>query len=204
MYKFGQIQILSKDFNSEYKVAEHVDLDKIRVSKGVEANKHDTRYIIGYETEPGKIVPLYIMTPNNCSSSGVSRYNEASAWKMGFNVSEDKAWVQVYQAIFSKIEELLDQKLEGEPLNNGKYINPKLITWDDEIRTIFNGNLIDKPKSIGSCNAIGVLKIGSVYRKGSNYHLQVFLKECKYTKRDSTFESQLNGIELDSGYDTVH
>ena len=42
MYKFGQIQILSKDFNTEYKVAEHVDLEKIRISEGVVANKHDT------------------------------------------------------------------------------------------------------------------------------------------------------------------
>ena len=52
-----------------------------------------------------------------------------------------------------------------------------------------------------ACYASGVLKVGSVYRKGSNYHLQVFLKECKYTKRDTSFESQLS--DDDEGYDTV-
>ena len=199
MYKFGQIEILSKEFNSEYKVIENVDLEKIRLTEGVVANKHDTRYTIGYET-----VPLYMKTPKNCVSSGVSRFSENSPWKMGFNVIEDEVWVRQYEAISKKIEELLGQKLEGELLNNGKYINPKLIIWDGEIRTRFKGNSWGKPENIGSCFATGILKIGSVYRKGSNYHLQVFLKECKFRKRDSTFESQLSDDEEDSGYDTIY
>ena len=80
-------------------------------------------------------------------------------------------------------------------------MNPKLITWDGEIRTGFRGTS-PKPEDIGSCCVTGVLKIGGVYRQGSNYHLQVFLKECKYRKRDS-FESLLSDDE-DEGYDTVH
>jgi len=200
MYKFGQIEILSKEFNSDYKVTKNVDLEKIRLSDGITANKHDTRYTIGYETEQGKIVPFHIKTPKNCVSSGVSRYNENSSWKMGFNVIEDEVWVRQYEDISKKIEELLDKKLEGELLSNGKYINPKLITWDGEIRTRFKGNFFGKPENIGSCFATGILKFGSVYRKGSNYHLQVFLKECKFKKRDSTFESQLSDDEEeDSG-----
>ena len=205
MYKFGQIEILSKEFNSEYKVTENVDLEKIRLSEGVTVNKHDTRYTIGYEAEQGKIVPLYIKTPKDCVSSGVSRYNDNSPWKMGFNVIEDEVWIRQYEAVSKKIEELLGQKLKGELLNNGKYINPKLITWDDEIRTRFKGNSWGKPESIGSCFATGILKLGSVYRKGTEYHLQVFLKECKFKKRDSTFESQLSDDEEDSGcYDTIY
>ena len=43
MYKFGQIEILSKEFNSEYKVTENVDLEKIRLSEGVVTNKQDIR-----------------------------------------------------------------------------------------------------------------------------------------------------------------
>ena len=82
MYKFGQIEIESKKFNSIYEVQRDVDLEKIRVSEGVVANRCDTRYIVGYEVESGKIVPFYIKTPGDCLSSGVSRYNEASSWKM--------------------------------------------------------------------------------------------------------------------------
>jgi hypothetical protein len=202
MYKFGQVEVKSKDFNTAYNVENSIDLEKIRLAEGVVANKHDTRYSVGYELEPGKIVPLYIKTPKNCSSSGVSRYNEFSAWKMGFNVFEDKEWISKYESIWRKVEALLGEKFDGTPLNNKKYINAKLITWDGEIKTRFRGSDWSKPEDIGACHATGILKIASVYRKGSNYHLQVFLKECKYEKRDVSFESQLSDDE-DSGYDTV-
>ena len=42
MYKFGQIEIASKEFNSVYQIQKDVDLEKIRVSEGFVANKHDT------------------------------------------------------------------------------------------------------------------------------------------------------------------
>ena len=100
MYKFGQIEIESKKFDSVYQVQNDVDCRKIRISEGVVANKHDTRYTIGYETEPGVIVPLYVKTLKGCLSSGVSRFNEASPWKMGLTVSEDEAWVKDYEAIW--------------------------------------------------------------------------------------------------------
>ena len=81
MYKFGQIEIESKEFNSVYEITNDVDCGKIRISEGVVANKHVMRYTIGYEV--GVIVPLYVKTPKDCLSSGVSRFNETSPWKMG-------------------------------------------------------------------------------------------------------------------------
>ena len=57
MFKFGQIEIASKEFNSQYQMTDPMDLEKIRVSEGFTANKHDTQYTIGYEIEPGKIIP---------------------------------------------------------------------------------------------------------------------------------------------------
>ena len=204
MYKFGQIEIESKKFNSEYQVQKAIDLEKIRISKGVVANRCDTRYIIGYETEPGVIVPLHIKTPKACFSSGVSRYNESSPWKMSFNLREDEAWMQQYAAIWETIEELLGQKLMGDPLCDF-WLNAKLITWNGQNRTGFQGTC-PNPEDIGFCNATGILKISSVYRQGSNCHLQVFLKECKYQERDVIFKSLLSSDDEsdDEGYDTIH
>ena len=213
MYKFGQISISSKDFNREYQVQKYVDLEKIRVSEGVVANRCDTRYIVGYEVKPGVIVPLYIKTPKDCFSSGVSRYNDSSPWKMGFNVGENEAWVQQYEGIFWRVCEILHAPgcggfelggtLTGEPLNNG-YVNAKLLTWDGQIQTGFQGTS-QNPEEIGTCHATGILKIASVYRQGSNYYLQVFLKECKYQERDVIFKSLLSSDdESDSGYDTIY
>lgn len=53
-------------------------------------------------------------------------------------------------------------------MSNNKYVNPKLIIWNDEIRTRFTGNYPGFIEEIGTCHATGVLKLGSVYRKGSN------------------------------------
>ena len=86
-------------------------------------------------------------------------------------------------------------------------MNPKLIFLGyGENRTRFReGKYTRYIEDIGACHATGILKIGSVYRQESNYHLQVFLKECKYRKRDVSFESQLSDDESDdSGCDTVH
>ena len=94
------------------------------------------------------------------------------------------------------------QKLTGEPLSNGKYINPKLITWDSEIKTRFRGNSWRTVKDVGSCYETGVLKIGSVYHQGTNNHLQVFLKEFKYKERDDSFLTRLSDDEENEGFDT--
>ena len=161
MFKFGQIEIASKEFNSVYHIANDVDCEKILESEGVVANKHDIRYTIGYEVEPGKVVPLYIKTPKCCLSSGVTRNNESSPWEIGFNVEGDEAWMRQCEAVWKKVAELLGKGLTVEPLSSGKYVNPKLITWDGEIRTGFRGTS-SEPEGIGSCYATGVLKIGSV------------------------------------------
>ena len=139
--------------------------------------------------------------PSDVGSSGVSRYNESSPWKMSFNLREDEVWMQQYAAIWGTIEELLGQNLMGNPLCDF-WLNAKLITWDGQNRTGFRGTS-QNPEDIGFCNATGILKIGSVYRQGSNCHLQVFLKECRYRERDVIFKSLLSDDE-DEGYDTVH
>ena len=126
----SRIEDSSKEFNSVYQVQNNVDCGKIRISEGVVASKHDTRFTIGDEVEPEKIIPFYIKTPKDCLSSGVTRYNESSPWKMGFNVGGDEGWMRKYEAVWKKwkkVEELLGEELTGESLSSGEYVNPKLI-----------------------------------------------------------------------------
>ena len=35
-------------------------------------------------------------------------------------------------------------------------------------------------KEVSQCNCLSLILIDSVYKKGKNYHPQVFLEECKY------------------------
>ena len=89
------------------------------MSEGVVANKHDERYTVGYEVEPGEIMPLCIKTPKDCLSSGVSRFNEASPWKMGFNVMKTRLGLNstkesggVYVKFYTHLV-VVDSKLVG-------------------------------------------------------------------------------------------
>ena len=58
-----------------------------------------------------------------------------------------------------------------EPIKReGRYVNGKLKTWEERIKTNFHGQ--DVPYNM-HCNATTVLKIDSVYKQGKNYHSQL-------------------------------
>ena len=59
-------------------------------------NGKDCHYIVGYQVD-GALVPLFIKTPKNIFSYGVSQYNKNSAYAMSFNVLEEKEWVPKYK-----------------------------------------------------------------------------------------------------------
>ena len=80
-------------------------------------------------------------------------------------------------------------------MNKGKYINPKLITWNGEINTRFTGERggytyeVERRFGGKTVEATGILSISYVYRQGSNYHPQLFLKECKYMEKERVSKS---------------
>ena len=59
-------------------------------------NGKDCHYIVGYQVD-GALVPLFIKTPKNIFSYGVSQYNKNSAYAMSFNALEEKEWVSKYK-----------------------------------------------------------------------------------------------------------
>ena len=80
-----------------------IDVNKVVVSDKVSCNNgNDCRYIVGYQVNDG-LVPLFIKTPKNIFSYGVSQYDKNSAYTMSFNVSEEKGWVSQYKKIWNEI-----------------------------------------------------------------------------------------------------
>ena len=92
MFKFGQKEVTTKDIYGERQIT---DIFTINVNKVVASNKvpcnngKGCRYIVGYQVD-GALVPLFIRTPKNIFSYGVSQYHKNSAYTMLFNVSEAK------------------------------------------------------------------------------------------------------------------
>ena len=176
MLKFGQKEVTTKDFYGQRQITDifTIDVNKVVVSDKVSCNNgKDCRYIVGSQVD-GVAIPLFIKTPKNIFSYGVSQYDKNSAYTMSFNVSEEKEWVSQYKKIWNEVESQLFEKMATEPIKReGRYVNGKLKTWKECIKTNFHGQ--DVPYNM-HCNATAVLKIDSVYKQGKNYHPQVYVE----------------------------
>ena len=184
MLKFGQKEVTTKDFYGQRQITDLFTIDKVSCNNG-----KDCRYIVGYQVN-GALIPLFIKTPKNIFSYGVSQYDKNSAYTMSFNVSEEKTWKTQYEKIWNEVKSHLLEKLATEPIKReGRYVNGKLKTWKERIKTNFHSQ--DVPYNM-HCNATTVLKIDSVYKQGKNYHPQVYVEECKYTDAENQQCSMLS------------
>ena len=105
MFKFGQKEVTSKDFYGKRKITNifTIDVNKLVVSDKVSANNgKDCRYIVGYQVD-GLLIPLFIKTPKNCFSYGVSQFDRNSAYTMTFNISKEKEWMSQYKKIWNEV-----------------------------------------------------------------------------------------------------
>ena len=129
--KFGQKEVTTKDFYRQRKITDilTIDVNRVVVSDKVSCNNgKDCRYIVGYQFD-GKLISLFIKTPKNIFSYGVSQFDKNSAYTMSFNVSEEKEWVPQYKKIWYEVESQLFEKLATEPIKReGRYIPGKLKT----------------------------------------------------------------------------
>ena len=92
MLKFGQKKVATKDFFGQRQITDlfTIDISKVVVSDKVPCNNgKDCRYIIGYQANEA-LMPVFIKTPKNIFSYGVSQYSKNSAYTMPFSVFEEK------------------------------------------------------------------------------------------------------------------
>ena len=156
MLKFGQKEVTTKDFYGQRQITDLFTIDKVSCNNG-----KDCRYIVGYQVN-GALIPLFIKTPKNIFSYGVSQYDKNSAYTISFNVSGEKVWVAQYEKIWNEVESQLFQKLATKPIKGeGKCVHGKLKTWKERIKTNFHGQDVAYDMY---CNVTAVLKIDSVYK----------------------------------------
>ena len=76
-----------------------IDVNKVVVSHKVPCNNgKDCLHIVAYQLNEA-LIPLFIKTPTNIFSYGVSQYDKNFAYTMSFNVSKEKAWKTQYEKI---------------------------------------------------------------------------------------------------------
>ena len=101
MLKFGQKEVTTKDFYGQRQITDifTTDVKKVVVSDKVSCNNgKDRRYVVGYQVD-GALIPVFIKTPKNIFSYGVSQYDKNSVYTISFNVSEEKERVAQYKKI---------------------------------------------------------------------------------------------------------
>ena len=197
MLKSGQLEVTTKNFYGQRQITDifTIDVNKMTVSDKVSCNNgKDCRYIVGYQLDEA-LIPLFIKALKNIFSYGVSQYDKNSTYAMSFNVSETKEWVSQYKKIWNEVESQLFEKMATEPIKReGSYVNGKLKTWKERIKTNFHGQ--DVPYDM-HCSETALLKIDSVYKQGKNYHPQVYVEECKYTDAENQQYNMLSDDDND-------
>ena len=92
MLKFGQKEVTTKDFYGQRQITDifTIDVNRLVVSDKVSCNNgKDCRCTVGYKVD-GALIRLFIKTPKNVFSYGVSQYDKNSTYTISFNVSEEK------------------------------------------------------------------------------------------------------------------
>ena len=87
MFKFGLIEVVSKDFHKQRQMTNifTIVVNKVVLSDKIPCNNgKDWWYIVGYQVNGETIIPLFIKKPKIIFSYGVSQYDKNSAYTMSF------------------------------------------------------------------------------------------------------------------------
>ena len=91
---------------------------------------------------------------------------------MSFFIKNDKM-LEKYCVKISKVI-----KKEFDTVDNDEYLNTKIKSDEGKINTNFHDDKVPKEDLQYICLLVDLIDF--VFRTGKNYHLQVFLEECKY------------------------
>ena len=118
MFKFGQKEVAAKSFYRKRQITDifTTDVNNVVVSDKMSCNNEkDGHYIVGYQVDE-VLIPLFIKTPKNIFSYGVSQCDKNSAYTMSFSVFEASEGVLQYNKIWNEVESQLLQKLTTGPI----------------------------------------------------------------------------------------
>ena len=100
---------------------------------------------------------------------------------MSFQIKHDEL-LQKYNEFWENVKNSIKNEFHSEHAYNEKYLKATIRSYSGKINTNFHNNKI--PKEISHCIYLLVILIGSVFRTGKKYYLQVFAEECKYAMKE--------------------
>ena len=109
---------------------------------------------------------------------GWIKYFENSGKNMSFKIEDDEVCIK-YNSIWNKIKELLGGiKLYSEPIYDDSYIETKVKTFSEMIKTLLDGDKIPEERMEYACTAC--ISVDSVLKVDKKTYPQVYSEQCKY------------------------
>ena len=195
---FGDKDINKKDFYNNKKQfnIKDIDTNKTSISKPVSYSKNNMKkYIIGYNDNT--IIPLQLFLPK---MTGYLNIFEDATRKMYF-FTDNNEFLERYTKIWEKISDLIDKKIDSDPVYNNKYINAKLRSYNNDIITNFhdienkNNKLPEKNKAY---KCMSLISLDSIVKINKKCYPQTLLQECVYKLINRKVENIITNINLDS------
>ena len=122
------------------------------------------------------------------------------ARKMSF-FPDNNEILERYTAIWEKMSDLVNKKFESDPIYNNKYINTKIRSYNNDIKTNFrnidnkNNKLSGKSKPY---KCVSLISLDSIIKINKKYYPQTLLQECVYKLINKKVENIITNINLDS------
>ena len=193
---FGHKKINKKDFYNNKKQfnIEDIDINKILISKPEAYENNMRKYIIGYNDNT--ISPLQLFLPK---MTGYLNIFKDGARKMSF-FTDNNEYLERYTAIWGK-NDLVNKKFDSDPIYNNKYINTKIRSYNNDIKTNFrnidnkNDKLQEKNKPY-KCESL--ISLDFIIKINKKYYPQTLLQECVYKLINKKVENIITNINFDS------
>ena len=151
-----------------------MNVGNIVISKLVKT-KSNSKYLIGYLDKA--IRPLVLIMPKISGYIKTFKVKEGNNKLMSFRTDDDKL-LENYKAIWAKLEDLKNIKLNALPVYDDRYIKTKIRTFGDK----FFNNLrrLNVLEDEIECESLTVISINSLLAYDNKYYLQVYLDNCPY------------------------
>ena len=158
---FGDKKIKKKDFYNNKKQfnIKDIDINKILISKPESYDKNNVRkYFIRYNDKT--ISPLQLFLPK---MTGYLNIFKDGTRKMSFLIDNNE-FLERYTTTWDKISDLINKKIDSDPVYNNKYINTKIRSYNNDIKTNFrdidnkNNKLPEKNKTCTYTHVINIVR----------------------------------------------
>ena len=110
-------------------------------------------------------------------------------------------FLERYRAIWEKISDLVNIKIDSDPIYNNKYINTKTRSYNNDIITNFR-NIDNKNNKLPEKNkpykCVSLISLDSIIKINTKYYPQTLLQECVYKLINKKVENIITNINLDS------